>query len=244
MRAAPRVLIAAGAAGRHRGRQPETAPSRPCRLPGAGGVCPHTPDATPGPFRGKFGQPGRALATRAVTICKPSLPCRSIGLTRTLTRPTPPRRLTSSTGREASSRSPPSWWCRPPRRSIGRPVRRLRPSRCAVASRALTRRPRPEGWQRSRRTGRSRRRVIDAGQAKIAVPLACINPGEDRYLTVTHGQASLQLRPYRSPNGTTSQADSAGSIPVTRSRRKSPAQELPWRPSLVPCNAVTGPAGH
>ena len=48
----------------------------------------------------------------------------------------------------------PSWCCGPPRCSIVSAVASVsRPSRCAVASRALTRRPRPEGWQRSRRMG-------------------------------------------------------------------------------------------
>jgi hypothetical protein len=51
-----------------------------------------------------------------------------------------------------------------------------------------------------------------------------INPGEDRSLTVTRGQPALQVRPCDSPDGADSQADSAGSIPVTRSKGKSPGQ--------------------
>ena len=59
--------------------------------------------------------------------------------------------------------------------------------------------------------------MIDAGRAKIAVRLACINPGNEGSLTDTRGQLIPQVRRRRSPVGADSQADSAGPIPVTRS---------------------------
>jgi hypothetical protein len=44
-----------------------------------------------------------------------------------------------------------------------------------------------------------------------------INPGIAGSMTVTSGASTAQLRAVRSPDRTDSQADSAGSIPVTRS---------------------------
>ena len=59
--------------------------------------------------------------------------------------------------------------------------------------------------------------MIDEGRAKIVraitVPLTPVTKGLSRSLM---GSPSPQVRPYSSPDGTDSQADSAGSIPVTR----------------------------
>ena len=100
---------------------------------------------------------------------------------------------------------------------LGR-VRRVKAKPHAVASRALTRRPRPEGWQLSRRTGEDRGAAISAGwtaaRRAISGPLTPVTRGLSR--------SSADTPPRRSghvtgPDGTASQADSAGSIPVTRS---------------------------
>jgi len=66
----------------------------------------------------------------------------------------------------------------------------------------------------------SRARVIDADCANVAGPLAAINPGDERSITVTRGHPAAQVKPHSSPDRTDSQADSAGSIPVTRSTAK------------------------
>jgi hypothetical protein len=58
-----------------------------------------------------------------------------------------------------------------------------------------------------------------------AGPLA-VNPGEERSLTVAHGHVASQVRPMTGPGGPDSQADSAGSTPVTRSTSEGPAQRL------------------
>ena len=47
-----------------------------------------------------------------------------------------------------------------------------------------------------------------------------INPGDEGSLTVTHGQPIPLVNPRSGPDGTDSQADSAGSILVTRSTPK------------------------
>jgi hypothetical protein len=44
-----------------------------------------------------------------------------------------------------------------------------------------------------------------------------INPGDSGSITVTSGVSDAQLRTVRGPDRSDSQADSAGSIPVTRS---------------------------
>ena len=54
---------------------------------------------------------------------------------------------------------------------LGR-VRRVKAKPHAVASRALTRRPRPEGRQLSRRTGEDQDTAISAGRTAVAGPLA------------------------------------------------------------------------
>jgi hypothetical protein len=55
---------------------------------------------------------------------------------------------------------------------LGR-VRRVKAKPHAVASRALTRQPRPEGRQLSRRTGEDQDAAISSGRTMAAVPLAC-----------------------------------------------------------------------
>jgi len=72
----------------------------------------------------------------------------------------------------------------------------------------------------------SRARVIDADCANVAGPLAAINPGDERSITVTRGHPAAQVKPHSSPDRTDSQADSAGSIPVTRSKRERAARAL------------------
>jgi hypothetical protein len=63
---------------------------------------------------------------------------------------------------------------RPPRCSIVSAESAMsRPSRYAVASRALTQRPRPEAWQLSRRTGEEQGTAIGAGRSRFGVPLEC-----------------------------------------------------------------------
>ena len=53
-----------------------------------------------------------------------------------------------------------------------------------------------------------------------------INPGVTGSMTVTCGVSDAQVRAVRGPDWSDSQADSAGSIPVTRST-KVPAQGMP-----------------
>ncbi len=107
---------------------------------------------------------------------------------------------------------------------LGR-VRRVKAKPHAVASRALTQRPRPEGWQLSRRTGEDRDAAISAGRTAvrraISVPLTPVTSGLSRSLADTPTRRSGHAT---GPDGTASQADSAGSIPVTRSRREHTAR--------------------
>jgi hypothetical protein len=65
-----------------------------------------------------------------------------------------------------------------------------------------------------------------------------INPGNEGSLTVTHGHPAPQVRPHNSPNRTDSQADSAGSIPVTRSTTKAQVSGPSLNLDLVACIAV------
>jgi len=101
---------------------------------------------------------------------------------------------------------------------LGR-VRRVKAKPHAVASRALTRRPRPEGRQLSRRTGKDQAAAISAGRTTIrraiSVPLTPVTSGLSRSLADTPPRRSGHVT---GPDGTASQADSAGSIPVTRSK--------------------------
>ena len=50
-----------------------------------------------------------------------------------------------------------------------------------------------------------------------------INPGVTGSMTVTSGASDVQVRAFRGPDLLVSQADSAGSIPVTRSRQYLPS---------------------
>jgi hypothetical protein len=100
---------------------------------------------------------------------------------------------------------------------LGR-VRRVKAKPHAVASRALTRRPRPEGRQLSRRTGEEQGTAISAGRTPvrraISGPLTPVTSGLSRSLADAPPRRSCHVT---GPDGTDSQADSAGSIPVTRS---------------------------
>ena len=104
---------------------------------------------------------------------------------------------------------------------LGR-VRRVKAKPHAVASRALTRRPRPEGRQLSRRTGEDQGTAISpdwtAVRRAISGPLTPVTSGLSRSLADTLPRRSGRVT---GPDGTASQADSAGSIPVTRSTVKS-----------------------
>jgi hypothetical protein len=102
---------------------------------------------------------------------------------------------------------------------LGR-VRRVKAKPHAVASRALTRRPRPEGRQLSRRTGEDQGPTFSAGRIAvrraISGPLTPVTRGLSRSLADTSPHRSGHVT---GPDGTASQADSAGSIPVTRSTK-------------------------
>ena len=92
---------------------------------------------------------------------------------------------------------------------LGR-VRRVKAKPHAVASRALTRRPRPEGWQLSRRTGEDQGTAISAGRTAvrraISGPLTPVTSGLSRSLADTPPRRSGHVT---GPDGTDSQADSA-----------------------------------
>ena len=96
---------------------------------------------------------------------------------------------------------------------LGR-VRRVKAKPHAVASRALTQRPRPEGRQLSRRTGDDQDAAISSGRTTarraISGPLTPVTRGLSRALADT---ASRRSGHVTGPGGTASQADSAGPIP-------------------------------
>ena len=109
---------------------------------------------------------------------------------------------------------------RPPRRSmVSTESSESRPSRFAVAARAWTRRPRPEG--RQLRGGRGRTRRVRTAQ--VTGPPSCnyraIRRGDQGVATGTHGPSNCLVSALRPSHRSNSQADSAGSIPVTRSHR-------------------------
>ena len=108
---------------------------------------------------------------------------------------------------------------------LGR-VRRVKAKPHAVASRALTRQPRPEGRQLSRRTGEDQGTAIRAGRTAvrraISGPLTPVTSGLSRSLADTPLRRSGNVT---GPDGTASQADSAGSIPGTRSTAKAPGEQ-------------------
>jgi hypothetical protein len=99
--------------------------------------------------------------------------------------------------------------------------RRVKAKPHAVASRALTQRLRPEGRQLSRRTGQDQGTAISTGRTAvrraISGPLTPVTKGLSRSLADTPPRRSEHVT---GPDGTDSQADSAGSIPVTRSNVK------------------------
>ena len=90
---------------------------------------------------------------------------------------------------------------------LGR-VRRVKAKPHAVASRALTRRTRPEGWQLSRRTGKSRARPSTRAGPRFARaiggPLTAVTSGLSRSLADTPPRRS---RHVTGPHGTASQAE-------------------------------------
>ena len=102
---------------------------------------------------------------------------------------------------------------------LGR-VRCVKAKPHAVASRALTQRPRPERRQLSRRTGEDQGAAIRADRNSvcraISGPLTPVTRGLSRSLADTPPRRSGHVT---GPDGTASQADSAGSIPVTRSAK-------------------------
>jgi hypothetical protein len=91
------------------------------------------------------------------------------------------------------------------------PGRRVKVKPHAVASRALTRRPQPEGWQLSRSAGVDQGTVISAGRTAvrraISGPLTPATSGLSRSLADTLLRRSDHVT---GPDGTDSQADSAG----------------------------------
>jgi hypothetical protein len=58
----------------------------------------------------------------------------------------------------------------------------------------------------------------EAGAGLVTGHWRAINPGVTGCMTVTSGTSGSQVRAVRGPDLSDSQADSAGSIPVTRSR--------------------------
>jgi hypothetical protein len=112
--------------------------------------------------------------------------------------------------------------------------RRVKAEPHAVASRALTQRPRPEGRQLSRRTGEDQGTAISPGRTAvrraISGPLNPVTKGLSRSLADSLNRRSGRVTGL---DGTDSQADSAGSIPVTRSSLKAQVSGLFVRPGLT-----------
>ena len=100
---------------------------------------------------------------------------------------------------------PPGWWCRPPH--------------CLIVPAESA------GSQLSRRTGEDQGAAISTGQTAvrraISVPLTPVKTCLSRSLADTPPRRSGHVT---GPDGTDSQADSAGSIPVTRSTGKPQGQ--------------------
>jgi hypothetical protein len=108
-------------------------------------------------------------------------------------------------------------------------VRRVKAKPHAVASRALTRRPQPEGWQLSRRTGEDQGMATSTGRTAvrraISGPLTPVTSGLSRSLADTLPRRSGHVT---GPDGTDSQADSS------RTRQEGSPRglcELPVQPS-------------
>ena len=59
-----------------------------------------------------------------------------------------------------------------------------------------------------------------------------INPGDERRLTVSRGHLAPQVRRHSGPDGTDSQADSAGSIPVARTDDESGMKPRSFSPLI------------
>jgi hypothetical protein len=103
---------------------------------------------------------------------------------------------------------------------LGR-VRRVKAKSQAVAARALTRRLLLEGWQPSRRAGEDHDAVTSVGRTTvrraIGGPLTSVTSGLLRSFADTPPRRSGHVT---SSDCTDSQADNAGSIPVTTPREK------------------------
>jgi hypothetical protein len=86
----------------------------------------------------------------------------------------PTRRLSRGAGRQVSAAAVMLMSASSSLSMVSAESAESRPSRFAVASRAWTRRPRPEGWQLQGGRGRGRLRgQVCPGQLKITVQLAC-----------------------------------------------------------------------
>jgi len=87
--------------------------------------------------------------------------------------------------------------------------------------------PKREGTAKRREAGRSAEQSRPAAQAASAWPgmghWRAINRGITRSLTVTGGASDVQVRGVTGPDLSVSQADSASSLPVTRSHVKAQA---------------------
>jgi len=102
---------------------------------------------------------------------------------------------------------------------LGR-VRRVKAKPQAVAARALTRRLRLEGWEPSRRTGRTRTRPPAWAGPRFAGPLTSVTSSLSRSFADTPPRRSGHVT---GSDCTDSQAENAGSIPSPL-RCKSPGQ--------------------
>jgi hypothetical protein len=127
---------------------------------------------------------------------------------------------------------------------LGR-VGRVKARPHAVASRVLAWRPRTEVWQLSRRTEEDQGTAISAARAAvrraISGPLIPVTSGLSRPLADTPPRRSGGIT---GPDGTDSQADSASSILVTRSKHEGPGQDdRPGRRPQVLARGAGYPSG-
>ena len=98
---------------------------------------------------------------------------------------------------------------------------------------------------------RQHRRNVETGcrggteGGEVTAEECCVAPRNGGSLTDTGGQPAPQVRPYGSPDLPDSQADSAGSIPVTRSGSASPKPGVHSRGSgnVGGAEAGAGPLG-
>ena len=127
---------------------------------------------------------------------------------------------------------------------LGR-VRRVKAKPHAVASRALTRRPRPEGWQLSRRTREDQGTAISADRTAvrraISGPLTLMTSGLSRSLADTPPRRSGHAT---GPDVTACQADSASSVSIVARQVQCDGPGLPGglpgEPVRTFCTAFKG----